>query len=59
MKDFNTMKYTVNSLHDILVKLVSKNADTIAIYNLYQNAYIAFHGTKDHAMYTKMVKLGW
>lgn len=59
MKDFNTMKYTVSALSDILVKLVHKNADTIAVYNLYQNAYIAFHGRKDKAMYNRMVKLGW
>ena len=59
MKEYNSMKYTVSALHDILTKLVSKNSDTIAVYNLYQNAHIAFHGTKDHTMYTRMVKMGW
>jgi len=53
------MKYTVSALHSILSKLVSKNSDTIAVYNMYQSAYVAFHGTKDHAMYSRMVKLGW
>lgn len=59
MQEYNKMKYTVSALYSILIKLVFKNADTIAIYNMYQNAHIAFHGIKDHAMYTRMVKLGW
>jgi hypothetical protein len=59
MKYFDAKKHTVKALHSILVKISAKNADTIALYNMYQSAYIAFHGTKDHGMYTRMVKMGW
>jgi hypothetical protein len=59
MKEYNVMKATVSALYEMLVKISAKNADTIALYNMYQKSYIAFHGTKDHAMYSRMVKLGW